>query len=120
MKIRTLCIHAIHHVPACTNLPCPKHRRGASAKTFRRRPSEREKKDGVAPEDAVYTILTGEVIEEYPERQRVLVFAMLPHKIPLHVVCDCSQSNVLLIVTVYVPDDREWIAFRVRRRGKRK
>jgi hypothetical protein len=78
------------------------------------------KKDGVAPEDAVYTILTGEVIEEYPDRQRVLVFAMLPHEIPLHVVCDCSQSNVLLIVTVYVPDDKKWIAFRVRRRGKRK
>jgi hypothetical protein len=78
------------------------------------------KKDGVAPEDAVHAILTGEVIEEYPDRQRVLVSAMLPHKTPLHVVCDYSQVNVLLIVTVYIPDNRLWIGFRVRREGKRK
>jgi len=31
------------------------------------------KKDGVTPEDAIYAILTGEVIEEYPNRQRILV-----------------------------------------------
>lgn len=78
------------------------------------------KKDGIAPEDAVRAILTGDVIEEYPDRQRVLVFAMLPHQIPLHVVCDYSQTDVLLIVTVYVPDDRLWINLRVRRKGKRK
>jgi hypothetical protein len=78
------------------------------------------KKDGVAPEDAVHAILTGEVIEEYPDRQRVLVSAMLPHKTPLHVVCDYSQVNVLLIVNVYIPDNRLWIGFRVRREGKRK
>ena len=33
------------------------------------------KKDGVTPEDAVHAILTGEVIEEYVDRQRALVFA---------------------------------------------
>jgi hypothetical protein len=76
------------------------------------------KKDGVTPEDAIYAILTGEVIEEYPDRQRILVFAMLPHKIPLHVTCDYSQGNVVLIPTVYIPDDRLWIGFRVRRKGK--
>jgi len=78
------------------------------------------KKDGITPEDIIYTILTGEVIEEYPERQRVLVFAMLPHQIPLHVVCDCSQADVLLIPTVYIPDNRLWVGFRVRSKGKRK
>ena len=77
------------------------------------------KKDGVTPEDAVHAILTGEVIEEYFDRQRVLVFAMLPQKIPLHVVCDYSQVDVLLIVTVYIPDDRQWVGFRVRRKEKR-
>ncbi len=78
------------------------------------------KKDGVEPEDAVRAVLTGEVIEEYPDRQRVLVFAMLPHEIPLHVVCDYSQVSVLLITTVYIPDDRLWIGFRIRRKGKHK
>lgn len=78
------------------------------------------KKDGVTPEDAVHAILTGELIEEYFDRQRVLVFAMLPQKIPLHVVCDYSQVDVLLIVTVYIPDDRQWVGFRVRRKEKPK
>jgi hypothetical protein len=78
------------------------------------------KKDGVTPEDAVHAILTGEVIEEYLDRQRALIFAILPQKIPLHVVCDYSQVNVLLIVTVYIPDDKQWVGFRVRRKGKRR
>lgn len=76
------------------------------------------KKDGVAPEDAVYVILNGDVIEKYPERARCLVFAMLPDDVPLHVVCDYSQGSVLLIVTVYIPDDREWISFRIRKRDR--
>jgi len=78
------------------------------------------KKDGITPEDAVHAILTGEVIEEYSDCQRCLVFAVLPDEMPLHVVCDYSQAKVLLIVTVYIPDDRQWIGFRVRRKGKRK
>ena len=76
------------------------------------------KKDGVTPEDAVYVILNGDVIEEYPERARCLVFSMLPDDTPLHVVCDYSQGNVLLIVTVYIPDDREWISFQIRKRDR--
>ncbi len=73
------------------------------------------KKDGVTPEDAVHAILTGEVIEEYLDRQRILVFATISQDMPLHVVCDYSQENVLLIVTVYIPDDRLWIGFKIRR-----
>jgi hypothetical protein len=45
---------------------------------------------------------------------------MLPHRIPLHVVCDYSQINVVLIPTVYIPDDKLWVGFRVRKKGKRK
>jgi hypothetical protein len=73
------------------------------------------KKDGIAPEDAVYAILAGELVEEYPDRQRALVLATLPERVPLHVVCDYSQQGVLLIVTVYIPDDRQWIGSKVRR-----
>jgi len=76
------------------------------------------KKDGIVPEDAVHAILTGEAIEEYPDRQRVLVFAMLPDNVPLHVVYDYSQPNVILIVTIYIPDDKHWIGFKVRRKVK--
>jgi hypothetical protein len=73
------------------------------------------KKDGVTPEDVVHAILTGEVIEEYLDRQRVLIFATISQGMPLHVVYDHSQTDVLLIVTVYIPDDRLWIGFKIRR-----
>jgi len=32
------------------------------------------KKDGVEPEDVVYVLLTGKIIEEYPERERLLIY----------------------------------------------
>lgn len=54
------------------------------------------------------------------ERERLLVFAMLPQDVPLHVVCDHSQADVLLIVTVYIPDDRMWVGYRTRRERKQK
>lgn len=72
------------------------------------------KKDGVTPEDAIHVILTGEVIETYSERQRILILGALSANIPLHVVCDCSQSQVVFIVTVYIPDKRSW--FRAQKR----
>jgi hypothetical protein len=76
------------------------------------------KKDGIGPEDAVRAVLTGEVIEEYPDRQRVLMYAMLPGEMPLHGICDYSQADALLIVIVYVPDDGLWVGFKRRRKGK--
>lgn len=39
------------------------------------------KKDGVTPEDAVQVVLSGEIIEEYPERARVLIHGMLSAQI---------------------------------------
>ncbi len=78
------------------------------------------KKDGVAPEDVVYVILSGEIIEEYPERNRVLVYGAMENRIPLHVVCDCSNRDVLLIPTIYIPNRRRWIAFRRRKRKGQK
>ena len=41
------------------------------------------KKDGIEPEDVVHVILTGEVIEEYPDRQRVLIFGSSAKVTPL-------------------------------------
>ncbi|CAG0992349.1 hypothetical protein ANRL3_02864 [Anaerolineae bacterium] len=75
------------------------------------------KKDGVTPEDAVQIILTGEIIEEYLERHRVLVHGTMTNKIPLHVVCDYSNDELVLIPTVYIPSRRRW-AFSQRRKTK--
>lgn len=32
------------------------------------------KKDGIEPEDIIHVLLTGKIIESYPERDRVLVY----------------------------------------------
>lgn len=73
------------------------------------------KKDGVRPDDVVYIILTGKIIEEYPERNRFLVCGTIFDNIPLHAVCDVSVPGILFIVTVYIPDSSEWINFQIRK-----
>jgi hypothetical protein len=78
------------------------------------------KKDGVEPEDVVYVLLTGKVIEEYPERERLLIYGEMPNQIPLHVVCDLSDEDVMYIPTVYIPSREDWIRFQIRKRRPRK
>ena len=65
------------------------------------------KKDGVEPEDAVYVLLTGKIIERYPKRRRVLVYGTMVNGLPLHVVCDYSDKDIMYIPTVYIPSDEE-------------
>ncbi|MEW6687340.1 MAG: DUF4258 domain-containing protein [Candidatus Edwardsbacteria bacterium] len=74
------------------------------------------KKDDVGPEDILYCLLTGKIIEAYPERKRVLVYSTMPNGIPLHIVCDLSQKGILAIVTCYIPDKKEWIKYQKRKR----
>jgi len=78
------------------------------------------KKDGVEPEDIVYVLLNGKVIEEYPERNRLLVYGKMLNDVPLHVVCNYSDPDLLYIVTVYIPSTVEWIANFQKRRLRKK
>ena len=79
------------------------------------------KKDGVEPEDVVYVLLTGKIIESYPKRHRVLVLGTMSNGLPLHVVCDYSDKDIMYIPTVYIPSDEDWTNNyqRRKRRGKR-
>ena len=72
-------------------------------------------KDGITGDDILYVIEHGEIIEEYLERERCLIFAVTRSSMPLHIVVDCSCEDELQIVTAYVPDRRKWIAYRKRR-----
>lgn len=72
-------------------------------------------KDGVRPQDAVTVVLNGEVVEEYPDRHRCLIYGMMADNLPLHAVCDYGDDDFVWIVTVYIPQDSEWIAGRRRR-----
>lgn len=66
------------------------------------------KKDGVEPSDIVFVLLTGKIIERYPERQRVLVCGEMMNRVPLHVICDYSDEDMIYITTVYIPSREEW------------
>ena len=76
------------------------------------------KKDGVEPEDIVYVLLTGKIIERYPERYRVLVYGKMLNELPLHVVCDYSDEDLIYITTVYIPSKEEWTHNFQRRRRR--
>jgi hypothetical protein len=78
------------------------------------------KKDGIEPEDVVWVLLRGKVIEQYPERERILVYGTMVNDLPLHVVCDLSDEDVMYIPTVYVPSKDEWIRYQKRKQKKRK
>lgn len=73
-------------------------------------------KDGITGDDLLYVVEHGEIIEEYAERSRYLLFAITPAKVPIHIVVDYACRDELQIVTTYIPDKREWIAFRKRRK----
>jgi hypothetical protein len=73
-------------------------------------------KDGLSPRDIKNIILTGKIIESYPERERHLIYGVLPNDIPVHVVVDYSDNEQIVAVTAYIPDEKEWIAFQKRKR----
>ncbi|MGC9469611.1 MAG: DUF4258 domain-containing protein [Anaerolineae bacterium] len=73
-------------------------------------------KEGIRGRDIVYAVLTGEVIERYPERRRALISGPYRHaNVEVHVVCDYSDIDEIVVVTVYIPTRRRWSGFRQRR-----
>jgi hypothetical protein len=78
------------------------------------------RKDGIEPhtvDKLEWVVLNGRIIEEYPERERVLVYAELPEDgLPVHVVVEYAFREEPVIVTSYVPDDRLWIRFQIRKK----
>ncbi len=80
------------------------------------------RKDGIEPRTVKkleWVAVHGKVIEEYPERQRLLIYAELPdEKLPVHIVVDYSFPEEPVIVTGYVPDNRYWIKSQIRKKRK--
>lgn len=77
------------------------------------------RKDGIEPNTAKkleWAVINGKIIEEYPERERVLFFAeLVEYSLPVHVVVDFAFLEEPVIVTSYVPDSRFWIGFQKRK-----
>lgn len=68
----------------------------------------RLKRMGLIRKILSHVLFTGEIIERYPERDRVLVYGEMSNKLPLHVVCDYSDEDMIYITTVYIPSSDEW------------
>jgi len=81
------------------------------------------RKDGIEPntvEKLEWVALNGEVIEEYIDRERILIYAnLVEHNLPVHIIVDYSFLEEPVIVTSYVPDSRYWIKYKTRKRKKR-
>ena len=80
------------------------------------------RKDGIVPSTVKkleWVVIHGKVIEEYPERERILIYKELhENNLPVHVIVDYSFRDEPVIVTSYVPDSQYWIKFQIRKKLK--
>lgn len=81
------------------------------------------RKDGIEPgtvEKLEWVAINGEVIEEYLDRERILIYGdLVEHGLPVHIIVDYSVLEEPVIVTSYVPDSRFWIKYKIRKKVKR-
>jgi len=78
------------------------------------------RKDGIDPktvEKLEKVAINGKIIEEYPGRERILVYSEIEKDgIPVHIVIDYSEPEEPVIVTSYIPDSRYWIKYQIRKK----
>jgi hypothetical protein len=73
-------------------------------------------KEGLRGKDIIYAILTGEVVERYPDRRRVLISGEYRGtNMHVHVVCDYRDLTEVVAVTVYIPSRTKWASPNQRR-----
>ncbi len=69
-------------------------------------------KEGLRAREIIHAIFHGRMVERYPERQRMLVAGPPWHdepQVPIHVVCDYSDRDEIVAVTVYIPNRPRWL-----------
>jgi hypothetical protein len=80
---------------------------------------EEASNDGISLMEALDSILTGEILEQYPHDKpypSCLVLSELENEQAVHTVWafnQATQSSVL--ITIYRPDPRKWVNGRLRR-----
>lgn len=75
----------------------------------------------ISEDEVKEAIASGEIIEEYPENkysQSCLIYGKTVKGRPLHV--QCSLPPKINIVTVYEPEPKQWVDYKIRKRGVRK
>ncbi|MCP4612691.1 MAG: DUF4258 domain-containing protein [Planctomycetes bacterium] len=82
-------------------------------------------KEGFERKHIVEAVLTGKVIETYPDDERILICGRTTlsknYTIYLHLVCEYADPIYVEFVTAYIPDELQWEnpPFRRRRRRRR-
>ncbi len=64
-------------------------------------------------------IRNGVIIEDYPDDKygpSCLIFGMTSQGRPIHMQCSYPSRPLVKIITLYQPDARKWVNFKVRRR----
>lgn len=81
-------------------------------------------KEGFEHKDIVEAILTGTIIEEYPDDERVLICGRtkLTENVTvyLHVVCEYADPVYAEVITAYIPDPLLWENPPLRRRKRKR
>lgn len=73
----------------------------------------------ILAEECMKCLLEGDIIEEYPMDYPYPSCLMLEGEKPLHVVCAIGkETDLLYIITAYVPDPEDWEDDLRRRRKK--
>lgn len=67
-------------------------------------------KESLRAEEIFHAVFNGEILEHYWRRRRVLIVGPVRRlDLQIHVVCDYSDPQEIVIITVYVPDRPRWI-----------
>ena len=80
-------------------------------------------KEGFGEQDMIEAILAGQIIESYPDRNRVLISGRTTIEgisLYLHIVCEQNYPDQIELITAYIPDEQEWENPPFTRRRKRK
>ena len=81
---------------------------------------ENEEFGEISDEEVFEAILTGKIIENYPEDEpypSCLIYGRTTKNRPLHAVCVYSEDEKLsIVITVYQPNYERWIDFSRRKR----
>ena len=66
-------------------------------------------------------VTSGEIIEDYPDDKRgpsCLIFGFTLTGRPLHIQCSYPSRPLVKVITLYEPDPKLWVNFKVRRTQK--
>ncbi|MCE7990040.1 MAG: DUF4258 domain-containing protein [Caldilinea sp. CFX5] len=68
--------------------------------------------EGFGEKEMIAAILTGLIVETYPERNRVLICGKamfdVGMELYLHVVCEQNYPDQVELITAYIPSKHEW------------